>query len=424
MGRDLSVLYQWQQTGKPPLLGPQTSVLPINQSALYYYLLYPFYLLTNQSSLTALYANSFVYLTVFIFLFIKQKNNPRLQIPLLLIFYLISIQPQYILQGRFIWNPSFVTPFLLLSLFSFKSLITKFTKKSLWLLTLPLALAFSFSYSVTPVIIAIFLGLLIYRKSLLLPVIFSFIISVIIINLPTILFDLRHHFILLTGLFTKTPPVQQLLNPVTKIYMLSDYIFNLKNQTINLILILLTVIILFKKSLIFLILLGTIVITILAPITLQPHYIFGILTLFFFRIALLPLKISALFILFLSFIYLQPTNILAYFSTAPRTYNQMLTCYQQFCRRITIPIFVSSQSNLNPFHNGPEHRYLLKKAGCDIKEIEADQSAASLMVVVGDGSDYEHGKTHYYELTLFGQSKLESTTKCQDNFKLYLLKKI
>jgi len=38
-GRDMAVLQSWQNTGKIPLLGPQTSALPINQSAIYFYLL-------------------------------------------------------------------------------------------------------------------------------------------------------------------------------------------------------------------------------------------------------------------------------------------------------------------------------------------------------------------------------------------------
>jgi hypothetical protein len=67
MGRDLQVLFDMIQNHKPVLLGPQTSALPINQSPLYFYLLLPFYILTNQSFLSASITLSFVYITLFIF---------------------------------------------------------------------------------------------------------------------------------------------------------------------------------------------------------------------------------------------------------------------------------------------------------------------------------------------------------------------
>jgi hypothetical protein len=102
----------------------------------------------------------------------------------------------------------------------------------------------------------------------------------------------------------------------------------------------------------------------------------------------------------------------------------MENCFISFCQQHPEPLFVTVQSNMHPYHNGPEHRYLLKKAGCQVKEIETNPQSASAMIVVGDGSDYVPGKTQYYELTQFGQSQLTSTTTCQDNFKLFLLNKI
>lgn len=44
IGRDYLVLLEWYQSGKPPLLGPQNSAVPFNQSAFYFYLFFLFLL--------------------------------------------------------------------------------------------------------------------------------------------------------------------------------------------------------------------------------------------------------------------------------------------------------------------------------------------------------------------------------------------
>lgn len=52
MGRDLLVLWESWEHKKPFLLGPQNSALPFNQPALYFYSLYPAFLLTGMSLFT------------------------------------------------------------------------------------------------------------------------------------------------------------------------------------------------------------------------------------------------------------------------------------------------------------------------------------------------------------------------------------
>ncbi len=180
MGRDLLVLQEWQEKGKPPLLGPQTSALPINQSPIYFYSLYPFFLLTNGSPYTALFANAFLYLSFFLvtyYLFSKKFGF----LTLFSIFFLISIHPQLIIQNRFIWNPSFVTPFIITGLLAFLS-------KKNYLVGLALAIATSLSYSVAPLTIAVLLAYLIYAKKDIFKLLISFGIGLFFLNLPIFIF--------------------------------------------------------------------------------------------------------------------------------------------------------------------------------------------------------------------------------------------
>ena len=157
MGRDLLVLQKWQETGKPPLLGPQTSVMPFNQSAIFYYFLYPFYLFSQGSPFSALLANTFLYLSIYLTgLFVFKKNN-QITDTINFCFFLICIHPQYIIQNRFVWNPSLVTPLIFISIFSFYLLLNQYSKIKLWLFSLSLALAISFSYSTIPIFLALFL---------------------------------------------------------------------------------------------------------------------------------------------------------------------------------------------------------------------------------------------------------------------------
>src|SRR5579859_5725503 len=113
MGRDSLALLDWAQTGKPPLLGPQTSALPFNQGAVYYYLLYPLFRLMQHSPFSAILTSAIVYVVTFSALFYFLRNKPTQVRALFVSIFFITIIPQYIIQQRFVWNPSLATPFLL-----------------------------------------------------------------------------------------------------------------------------------------------------------------------------------------------------------------------------------------------------------------------------------------------------------------------
>jgi len=211
MGRDFLALWQWHQTGKPPLLGPQTSALPFNQSAIYFYLLYPFYLLSGQSYYASLIAYLVFYILSFIAGLYFLRHYPRLEKSLLVVFFLVTIHPQYIAQGRFIWNPSFVTPCLLAAFYSlllylqkesFKNTsnnLVKFQKSQRLLLMLSafsLALATGFSYSSAPAVLAFIILLICLKRQAMLPYLRYLVASLFLVNLPTVVFELRHGFLL------------------------------------------------------------------------------------------------------------------------------------------------------------------------------------------------------------------------------------
>ena len=428
MGRDLLVLDNWWQSGKPPLLGPQTSALPFNQSAIYFYLLYPVFLISNFSPLSALYTNAFIYISSFLLGLYLLKKHPKHQQSLLLVFFLVSIHPQYIIQSRFIWNPSLVTPFILISLYSLLILQKKFTKKILWLFSFSLATALSLTYSIAPFFITLCL-LAFFKLKQKIALIATLFISLFLVNLPTLAFEIRHNFLLSQSLFTKTSPGQDDITFAGKTTNLSLYLLDIPfSKIVLLFIILICLYLVFKSkktplktfSLIFLL---TLFLNLIIPITIQAHYIFAYTSLLFIILSFLPAKLSLPIIFCFSLVYLQPKKIQSYFKPAPRTYQQMTDCYSQVCQKEKETLFVSVQSSYHPYHHGPEHRYLLQKAGCQIANIEKSPNATNKMALVIDGGEYEHQKTKFYELELFGNSEIKNIYECQPNFKVYILEK-
>jgi hypothetical protein len=432
MGRDLLVLQNWQSTGKPPLLGPQTSALPFNQSALYFYLLYPAFILTNQSPYTALITNAVLYLGMFSFLFFLFWRDKHYLSVLLVIFGLVAIHPQYVIQSRYVWNPSFVTPFLTLCFSAIYYLLKQYSRYWLAIFGLSAAIAVSLSYSTAPTIIVILLTLpfIFRRQSLLLY--FSFLVSLLAINLPTVIFEMRHGFLLTHALLSQKSPPQANLSINIKIPDLSHYLISSPVPNINLILLfflfLISLVVFIKSSnlfpkLIALLFIFSGILSLVLPISLQAHYIFGVLTSSFFLISLLSPKLFWPTILILASFFLNPRQLQTYFQPAPRSYNQLNSCLINFCQNAKDPLFVSVVSSYHPYHNGPEFRYLLKKNNCKVVDIESGSQQANLMALVVDGGNYSPSKTKFYELDLFGLSRVQTTFPCPPNLEVVLLQK-
>ena len=428
MGRDLLVLQNWQLSGKPPLLGPQTSVLPFNQSSIYFYYLYIFYLITKGSVFSALFANAFLYIAMYIFGLIIFKKDKKITTILNISFFLISIHPQYIIQSRFVWNPSLVTPFIMSAFFSFYLLIQKYSKIRLWIFSLSIATAISISYSVIPIFIALFIYWLIFVKKYFFKLAFSMLASFLLVNITTIFFELRHNFLLTKSLFLKPASPQLATGFGQKFSDISRLVINLSNQTLNqyifLLFILLSIVLIIRQfknknivlfiSLIFLL---TFLVYFILPVSIQAHYVFPIICLLFLLIASQSIIRSIIFVFFLSLLWLNPTSLNSYFQPAPRTYSQMEKCYQEYCQKNKKPINVAVNSSYHPFHNGPEHRYLLKRNGCNVQVLEEGQKAQTMALVL-ENSTFDPFKSKFYELDLFGKYKTGDTFNCLPNFQI------
>jgi hypothetical protein len=432
LGRDANVLYTWIKSGKPPLLGPQTSALPINQSPFYFYWLMVFYLLMKGNPIYSVVSCLFFYILIFIFglyYFKKEKFLIRLWIGG---FFLLAIHPQNIIQGRYVWNPSFVSPLVLLSILSFYQSFKK--EKALFLSSFSLAMAIAFSYSIVPLFLVFVLYLLIDHREKIFKFLFYFVLSFILFYLPVLVFEFRHRFLLTSSLLTKKGPPQQFLDFFSKFNSLSYFVvgFNHFLSKIIFLVIFLYSLIRFlywyrknndKKFFYFLFLVINLL-TFLIPVSVQAHYIFA-MSASFFLIILLERKLIEITILILClFFYLTPIFKNQYFQKAPRTYEEMNQCFLSFCQNFKKPIYVSVVSSFHHlFHYGPEHRYLLKKNGCFVYNIEENQSQSDLMLVVLDSSDFNK-ESKYYELDLFGPYEIIKKHYCQKNFGYVLIRKL
>lgn len=448
IGRDFLELWKWQQTGKPPLLGPQTSALPFNQSAVYFYLLMPIFLLTQGSLLATLYTLVIVYLGLFWLgvIWLRQKNAK-----LLPVFWalgsLLFLQPEMIIQQRFVWNPSFLVAWLLLTLLVSWQLLSlpasKWRWSWLWLWGLGLGLAVSFSYSAAPAFIAaLLLAGLWWRWSawkLWLPAFFS----LALLNAPTFLFELRHSF-LLTNMMLYGPWIEQLPSTLTTRYATLWPYFMGSNavwaQGIWLLWLGLIVIGLLKqfwvwrqpnllaqRSPLFLWTaswwLLTLLITLFLPVAVQSHYIFPTLLLGLASLAVKPGKLKWALIVTLLVVWLSPVFQGRYWLPARQTLSQLQDCSQKICSATSDPLFVSNQASAHPYHNAMEYQYLLPQAGCQLRDLANYPDSADQMVVVLDDSVYEHSKTAFNELTLFGASTETQRIRCNSKLEAVFLRK-
>ena len=429
-GRDMLVLLKWQQGGLPPLLGPLTSALPFNQSAVYFYLLYPGFLLFHGHPVSSVFTCLLFYLLGFYFI----KKVFKLNSPLLIIIFLFSIHPQLIIQNRFVWNPSFLPPLLLISIFSFYFLVKNYSSTHLFIFSSSITLAISLSYSAAPLLISFFIYWLLFSRKFIKRYLLSLFSGFLLFNLPTLVFEIRHSFFLTKQLLYQSPANQFNNNLISRLSSIISNLFSTNNPGINWFIFILFIVIAFyfiwhqrfNRGLPFyfsFLFLTTLIISLLLPITFHYQYIFPLLCLLVLVISSFPRFPKIILILFLSFIYLRPSVFQSYFKTPQRTYAQMDQCTKSFCQSFKEPIFVSTQASFHTFHNGPEHRYLLRKNGCQVKDIETDNGQADFMLVVEDGSRLTPD-INFYELDLFGKYQEYKYYPCTPQFNLRLIEKV
>lgn len=448
IGRDFLELWNWQHTGKPPLLGPQTSALPFNQSAVYFYLLMPGFLLFQGSLLATIYTAVGVYLVLLWVgtLWLRQKHHHLLPI-FWIIATLFAIQPELIIQHRFVWNPSFLTGWLMLSvLMSWQLVATPPTKWRwwwIWLWGLGLALAVSFSYSAVPAVFVALVLTIVWWRAAAWKLWLTTVMSLAALNLPTGFFELRHGF-LLTKMMFFGPWIKQIPSTLLSRYQdLWHYLMGTQAwwaQGIWLAWLGLVVALLIQqvwlwqqqknltdRSPLFIWTaswwLVTVALALVMPVAIQSHYIFPVVTLGIASLGLLPHKLKWGLIGGLVLIWLQPSQLQSYWQPARHTLAELSDCSAKICTAVKGPVFVSNQASAHPYHNAMEYQYLLRKAGCDLKDLANFPDSAQQMVVVLDDSVYEHGKTAFNELTLFGKSQEITRLQCQSNLEVVLLQK-
>jgi hypothetical protein len=438
MGRDYLELLEWQQTKTPPLLGPQISILSFNQSPFYFYFLFPLYLLTGGSPFASTYTIILWYLTWFVSgIWLYRKDRTKMW-QLVIIGLLFSVHAEVIRQTRFVWNPSFLPPLIIASLFVHQQLTKAWHQKTAWVLALTGSLAMSLNFSAVPIYLVLFFTLVYFRRKKIVHLMFMTLAGFGIWYAPTLVFELRHQFALTKLLFTGQTNPNALGTLTNKLVNIEQYILLTPSHSIFLASVLLCTVIgvglviytktrqaskRFELAFYSLNLLLLTALTLISPITVEAHYIFGLLSLLVFVISLLPIPLGLLATLIYMVIWIISPQFPQQFVKAPRTVADMQACYQTFCSSIRDPVYVSMESGLLPFHNAPEHRYLMIKSGCNVKDIIKTQSEAEYMAVVADSATYDHSKTAYHELTLFGPSREIDVVECSPNLKVHVLKK-
>lgn len=427
VGRDFLEFQEWQTTNIPPLLGPHTSALPFDQSAFYFYLLMPFYIIFQQSLLSTIFATTLLYVITFIAGAYVLRHRLDIAIPFLISAFLLSIHPQAVSQMRFVWNPSFIPLFLMIAYIAFR-LVPTYQIKAIGIFASALAAAVSFSYASVPGVI-VFLILTIYSyphysKRLVL----TFISALAILNLPTLVFELRHNFFLTSKMLQAGSSLTQ-TDVISKATSLSYYLFKLQLPQFLLASLIVISMALFSyhkskdsnlKQLLILSILTT-CLTLLMPFPLHAHYIFAILTFGILLIAQLPFRTSIFLSSVCAIIMLRPAQLQQYFQTAPRTIAETQSCVKKTCQQIQVPIYVSTQSSFHAQHDAKEYEYLFNRYGCPATDIISPKFTSDYMVVAAEYSPYIHESTSYHEITLFGPSIEIDTIHCSDNYKIHVL---
>ncbi|MGD9129655.1 MAG: hypothetical protein PVJ09_04175 [Candidatus Woesebacteria bacterium] len=471
IGRDLHVLMLMVIEKKPPLLGPSTSWLPINQSPIYFYMLVPIFLLSGFSGFTVQLTVFALYLVFFVLGVLFLRQDKLLLAVLLVTALLLTMHPEVVLQTRLPWNPSFAPPFLLMSIFVLVLLRQKFSQLKLFFLSLGLVIAIALSYSNFPILSLFFLYLLFsFRKNRqrILSLFSSFFVSFLIAFLPILIFELRNKFFFFKRLtmdepFLMKPKIDYLQKLTLFLKYLGGSFLPEMNSLVLLVMFLALLInlILIKgqwwhnflnrknknakaakkvsknkavkktnfseQDQLFLFFLKFFLLifffTLLMPFKIMAHYIFATLCLLFVTLALIRKELLLPLLVILALIWLRPRQVIFYTAPAKRTVAQLEACAKKVCQIEKEPLFVTVQAWYH-YHFAPDHIFFMNKHGCQARDITQSPGFANKMAVVSDQSKYEHGKTAFNELTLFGESELMLEYHCEGNISIYILERV
>lgn len=436
IGRDHYVILRAFQTHKPMLLGPGNGVLPFNQSAFYFYLNVPVFIVTGGSPYTTEITLTILFLAVFGYGYVVLRKQPRLLLLFSLLIFLMALQPQLMRQHRNPWNPTFTVPFLLLSLLSLVGEGLRIMKNR-WLFAVGIAAALGCSYSVFPVSLVLLAYVLLARKVKLVSMLLPLLFSGVMVFLPSIVFELKSHFMMTKRLLVEiqTHEVGRTVNYIDKIPRLVMYLLGQANVDWKIAAVIVGLLSVgavlcwrrrsqesSRRYLLFLILfIISFILTINSPFPLESHYIFGVLLFLLLAVVTMP-KIVLWPTVFL-LVFLWTPQVYAQLNFKPhRTISQLEVCVKNICSQEKEPLYASVQG-WHYFHTAPEYLFFLNKDGCLARDVTQDPGTAQRMAVVSDSSQYTFGKTSFMELTLFGASKLDKTYHCDGNIDVYMLNK-
>lgn len=434
-GRDAWAMWQWRYQGKIPYLSPAVSALPINVSPIYFYILYPFFLLTGQSyfySQIALLVYCWFFITITAWLIYPQKNH---RAPFLLLVLLLTLCPEFIIQSRYVWNPSFIIAPLVTAFYLLIIKPPKLLKSAKWPQIFLLfsgglvALSTSLNMSVIPVSLAFCILALIVTKRKFWWWLGGLVSGMIFFYTPMILFEIKHSFQIthrMTGALLSRA-VNGVNEPtLTKLsHLLSMPMSNLKlGVGVAIFMVVFSLYKLVKTRqhsklkqlgspliLASLGLLITVTFSLIFPLQIETHYIFGAMFFLLIGLAYLPSPTNYLGALVVAigwviFLTNHPIDAKAF-----RTVTEFDTCMQKIATIIDRPTFVTVQS---PSHNheGYEILFGLSQHGIEVKDIHIEPESTNLMVVMNERITFTNGKDSFYELTQFGPAEVVSEGEC------------
>lgn len=434
IGRDHLVLLQTTQTRKIPLLGPSNSAFPFNQSPIYYYLNLPIFIASHASPYATLLTLTILYVVVFVLgLFVFRKDVSMIQVFTVLI-VLITFHPQFVDQHRYPWNPTFTVPFMLVALFSLFSPSISVRKRTI-IFSLSIMVAIGCSYGIVPSIFVLCFYALVSRKiswRLFIPAVM---ISAFAMYWPFLIVEVRHNFIMTRRalLALQMHEIHGSMSFFEKIRNLSAYLTGVEvGNWVPIAIVGLSVVasLIWNKkygmkakwhTLFFILFCSSYILTILAPFTLEPHYIFGIQLFFFCTIATMR-KTFLLPLLGIFLIFWVP-HLQEKMTYLPlRTIAQMESCAMYVCQNEKTPMYLSEQA-WHLSHFAPDHLFFFGKSGCVVSDITQSPLGLSRMAVVADNSSYQHNVTRFNELSLFGKSHVEHAYSCDGNMNVYILRR-
>lgn len=430
IGRDHEKLMEWFQTGKPPLLGPNTSVLPIlNQSAWFYYLIFPVFLIT-RSALSMTYTVVLLTLfALFISLLIQPRKNRGI---ILMVFFLIAIHPLIVFQQRTPWNPSFSIPFLLVAISGIIRLSYSYSNKILLIVLIALSFSLGMTYSLFPVIVILAIWsylevpknnkkqFLVYTGS-----------SLLLVFFPSIVFELKTHYFINHFSFS---PLAGNSSFLTRLIKTQSYVLLGKDvqnismvfQGIVMICFYVWIFVANRSNLFFrrwyiVALLGT-VLTALFPFE-NSHYFFGVIILWFFVFSLTSKRTRIILLFLFILLWVNPFWIRQYTKSPIRRLSIVEECARLVCTHNKNSYFVSSVTWYGS-HSAHDHSFLLNKYGCTSRDIVSNPTfKATQMIVVADRATFTPYKDNFYELEQFGTYRVKTNYYCSPGLQYWLLTK-